>query len=462
MPRLFLGVLCVIALAPSLFAQATFGSLIGTVSDPAGAVVAGAKVTVRSEERGVSYGAVTNESGNYIITQLSVGDYTAEFEAPGFQRLVQKEVRIALGTSTRVDAQLTVGQVTEQVSVTSAAPPLVTDRAEVSTALTSKEIRDLPTLNRNITSLQLLMPGAQRVLGQHASSENPQGGIQINNNGQTFGSTNFMIDGTDNNDPVLGIVIVNPSIDSVEEMKYTGGNFDAEFAQAGGAVIQVETKSGTNQLHGSLFEFLQNNIMNARNPFSEPSRTTASALESVRWLAWRTDPEEQAVRLWRLPGHTPAHRRVSPDNRAYRRQCAVEISARSAERIFDPQTGTPMDGAACPSQTTAFLRTASRRRRGIAYQSAAAPQLRCRPGAINNNFTSQASDNYDADQFDIRVDHYLNDSFRYFSRYSFADFRRVAPAAFGQDVGGPGLSGLLVFRRRLRRAIRTSLGIQLC
>src|SRR5688500_6089215 len=96
MPRLFLGVLCVIALAPSLFAQATFGSLIGTVSDPAGAVVAGAKVTVRSEERGGSYGAVTNESGNYIITQLSVGDYTAEFEAPGFQRLVQKEVRIAL------------------------------------------------------------------------------------------------------------------------------------------------------------------------------------------------------------------------------------------------------------------------------------------------------------------------------------------------------------------------------
>src|SRR4051812_21756284 len=83
MPRLFFGVLCVFALAPSLFAQATFGSLIGTVSDPAGAVVAGVKVTVRSDERGVSYGAITNESGNYIITQLSVGDYTAEFEAPG-------------------------------------------------------------------------------------------------------------------------------------------------------------------------------------------------------------------------------------------------------------------------------------------------------------------------------------------------------------------------------------------
>src|SRR4051794_34904263 len=207
--RLPLYAICLVAFTPSLYAQATFGSLLGTVTDPAGAVVSGAKVTVHSQERGVNYSAVTNESGNYFITQLSVGEYTAEFVAPGFQRLMQNEVRIALGTSTRVDAQLSVGQVTEQVNVSSAAPPLVTDRAEVSTALTSKEITDLPTLNRNLTSLQLLMPGAQRVLGQHASSENPQGGIQINNNGQTFGSTNFMIDGTDNNDPVLGIVIVN-------------------------------------------------------------------------------------------------------------------------------------------------------------------------------------------------------------------------------------------------------------
>src|SRR5712692_2426243 len=116
-----------------------------------------------------------------------------------------------------------------------------------------------------------MMPGAQKVLGQHASSENPQQGIQINNNGQDFGSTNFMIDGTVNNDPVLGIIIVNPNIDSVGEFKYTTGNYDAEFAQAGGAVIQVETKSGTNDYHGSWFHFLQNNEMNARNPFSEPN-----------------------------------------------------------------------------------------------------------------------------------------------------------------------------------------------
>ena len=115
------------------------------------------------------------------------------------------------------------------------------------------------------------MPGAQKMSWQHATSENPQQGIQINTNGQRFGSNNFMIDGADNNDPVLGIIVVNPAIDSVSEFKYTTGNYDAEYAQAGGAVLQIETKTGTNEFHGSLFEFLQNNITNARNPFSEPN-----------------------------------------------------------------------------------------------------------------------------------------------------------------------------------------------
>ena len=428
-----------LSLASSLHSQATFGSLIGTVTDPAGAVVAGAKVTVRSEERGVSYGAVTNESGNYIVTQLSVGDYSAEFEAPGFQRLVQKEVRIALGTSTRVDAQLTVGQVTEQVNVTSSAPPLVTDRAEVSTALTSKEIQDLPTLNRNITSLQLLMPGAQRVLGQHASSENPQGGIQINNNGQTFGSTNFMIDGTDNNDPVLGIVIVNPSIDSVKEMKYTGGNFDAEFAQAGGAVIQVETKSGTNQLHGSLFEFLQNNIMNARNPFSEPLGPPP-----LRWNQFGGSLGGPIMKnkLFLFGDYQGTRRRTGASVLTTVPTEAVRNGDFSAfaERIYDPLTGdadgrgrTPLANNRIPADRISPQARTLINMLPLPNSGAA--------GAINNNFTSQASDRYEADQFDIRVDHYLSDSFRYFFRYSFADFRRVAPAAFGQDVGGPGLSG---------------------
>src|SRR5262245_36853664 len=129
--RVFVLILIGTVAATRLSGQATFGNLLGTVTDPAGAVVSGAKVTVTSEGRGAVNSTVTNESGNYFVTQLSAGTYTVEVQAAGFQRLVQTQVEVHLGTSTRLDAALTVGQVTEQVNVSGTAPPLVTDRAEV-------------------------------------------------------------------------------------------------------------------------------------------------------------------------------------------------------------------------------------------------------------------------------------------------------------------------------------------
>jgi hypothetical protein len=168
-----------------------------------------------------------------------------------------------------VDAKLEVGDVNQEITVSETPPLIQSDRAEVSDTLQSREISQAPIANRNFTQLELMMPGTTKMSWQHASSENPQGGIQINTNGQLFGMNNFMIDGADNNDPVLGIIMINPAIDSVQEFKLTSANYDAEFAQAGGSVIQVETKSGTNELHGSLFEFLQNNIFEARDPFTQ-------------------------------------------------------------------------------------------------------------------------------------------------------------------------------------------------
>ena len=421
------ALLCLFSVA-RVFAQATFGSLLGTVTDPAGAVIANAKVTIKSEDLGVTYSTTSNDSGNYFQTQLPPGSYTVEFEASGFQRYITKAVQVSVGTSTRVDVSLTVGQVTEQVSITSDAPPLVTDRAEVSTALTTKEVKDLPTLNRNFTSLQLLMPGAQKVLGQHASSENPQAGIQINNNGQNFGSTNFMIDGTDNNDPVLGIVIVNPAIDSVREYKYTSGNFDAEFAQAGGAVIQVETRSGTNQWHGSAFEFLQNNIMNARNSFSEPNGPPP-----LQWNQFGGSiggPIRQN-KLFIFGDYQGTRRRTGASVLTTTPTAAMRNGDFSAftERIFDPQSGS-VDGTGrvqFPNNIIPPNRISSQARSLINLLPA--PNSGA-PGAINNNFTTQASDRYDADQFDVRGDHYVYRTFPVFQPLQLRGFPSCRPRSF--------------------------------
>jgi hypothetical protein len=432
--------LCFIISVANVQAQATFGNLIGTVTDPAGAVVANAKVTVTSLDRGTVVTTATNESGNYTQTHLDPGRYKVEVEAPGFQRYVIEEAVISIDRSTRLDARLTVGQVTEQVLVTSAAPALVTDRAEVSVTLQQKQVEDLPLLNRNLTALQLLLPGAQRAPGQHASSENPQGGIQINNNGQHFGSTNFTIDGMDNNDPVLGIIVVNPSVDSVGEFKYTTGNFDAEFAQAGGAVIQVETRSGSNEIHGSLFEFLQNSQFNARNSFSEPAGPPP-----LRWNQFGGSIGGPVVKnkFFYFGDVQFTRRRTGASLLTTVPTQAVRNGDLSAFNVpvFDPLSGSPNGSG---RQQFAGNRIPADR---ISPQARALlnllPMPNTAPGSLNNNYTASASEKFDSEQYNVKADHYISERWRYSIRYTLADFEKNSPPAFGVEAGGPSLGNLL-------------------
>lgn len=437
----YLGTLALAFLLPAILAaQATSGNILGTVTDPAGAAVPGAKVIITSLDRGTTYDTTTNEAGNYVQSALPTGMYTVQFEASGFQRYTQNEVRVSVDRSTRIDATLTIGQTTEQVTVTGASAALVTDRAEVSTGLETKQLRDLPTLNRNLTTLQLLMPGAQRVLGQHASSENPQAGLQINNNGQTFGSTNFMIDGTDNNDPVLGIIIVNPAIDSVQEYKYTTGNYDAEYAQAGGAVIQVETKSGSNQYRGSLFHFLRNNNLNARNSFSEPLGPP-----QLKWnqFGGSFGGPIRRNKLFFFGDFQGTRQRTGASLLTTVPTEAVRNGDFSA---FNVPVYDPLTGDASGAGRTLFPGNRIPANR-ISPQAAnlikLLPQANTGGGAFNNNYNASGSEQFDGNQFDVKVDHQVSDRFRYFSRYSYAGFLKISPPAFGPNVGGPGLSGLL-------------------
>ena len=167
------------------------------------------------------------------------------------------------------DIALEAGEVSEVVTVEIAGELLKTDRADVSTTFTQKQVEDLPIIDRNFTKLILLTPGTQQQLWNHAASENPQGSTQTIVNGQTFSGTGYQLDGTDNRDVILGIIVINPTFDSVGETKITSSNYDAEFGQAIAGVASVQTKSGTNEFHGSLFEYLQRDRFQARNPFSQ-------------------------------------------------------------------------------------------------------------------------------------------------------------------------------------------------
>lgn len=444
------------------FGQAVFGNIIGTVTDPTAAVVAGAKVTITDVGKGITVSTTTNASGNYTQTHLSVGTYRVSIEAAGFKTVVQQNVSVSVDTSTRVDVVLELGAVTQEVTVSASPALLKTDRADVSATLSSQQVTNLPVLNRNFTELELLLPGTTKMNWQHASSENPQGGIQINTNGQLFGMNNFLLDGTDNNDPVLGIIIINPTLDSVQEFKMTTGNFDAEFAQAGGSVIQVETKSGSNEIHGSLFDYLQNNVFKARNPFSEGLHAPGTPAPKNRGIP--------PLRLNQFGGSIGGPLIKNKlfgfgDYEGGRRRIGASVLTRvptAAERqgdfsafgipIYDPATGNP-DGTgrtqfADPTRATASnpggLNIIPLNR--ITSQATnllnLLPPPNLTPSSPSDpNFTTGGSEQFDSDRFNIKVDHYLTEKLHYFVRTSYAGFLKISPAAFG-EAGGPALSGL--------------------
>ena len=262
-------VLClVLALkAPMALSQAVFGSIFGTVTDPQEGGVVGAKVTVTSVSKGTTQEATTNESGNYTVTHLIPDVYSVRIEAPGFKVHEVKNIQVSADSSAREDAQLEVGAVTQTVEVSGEVEQLKTDRADVAIEFNSRYVEDLPILNRNFTNFELLSPGTQKLVGwSHAATENPQGGQQIFVNGQHFSGTAFELDGTDNQDPILGIIVVNPNLDAIQESKIAMQNYCAEFGKAVAGVVTVQTKSGTNEFHGSGFYDFRGDGQQARDP----------------------------------------------------------------------------------------------------------------------------------------------------------------------------------------------------
>lgn len=212
--------------ATSAIAQQIFGSIIGTVTDPSGSAVANAKVTIANVDKGTSADVMTNDSGNYTKGQLIPGNYTVTIEAPGFSKVVSNAIVVTPDQAAQFNASMQVGNVQQSVEVTAAAPLLQTDRADVAQTFSSQQISELPSIGRNLQAFTLLDPGTAKLGWQHASDENPQGSIQMVVNGQLFDSTGYYLDGTINQDPILGIIVINPTFDSVTEVKQSNQDYD--------------------------------------------------------------------------------------------------------------------------------------------------------------------------------------------------------------------------------------------
>jgi hypothetical protein len=468
-------VLCVLS-SQAAFGQAVFGSILGTVSDPSGAAVAGAKVTVTSQTKGTTEQTTTNESGNYSVTHLIPDVYTVRAEGTGFKILEFKDIQVSADNGSRVDGQFVVGSTSEQVEVTAEAPQLKTDREDVSIELNAKMVEDAPILNRNFTSFELLSPGTQKLVGwSHAATENPQGGQQIFVNGQHFSGTAFELDGTDNQDPILGIIVVNPNLDAIQEAKISLGNYDAEFGKAVAGVVTVQTKSGSNDIHGSADWFRRTDALAARDPFTQfkPDPVTGRLIPSSRWQQFAGTIGGPIIKnkLFFFADYQATRQKNGISNQEtiptallkstcvtggtfcdfsdYAAKIGSGIAGDPSNYLYDPTSSADLSGggrlAFCGVQgdvpAASCLPANNFKIPVSAMSTAALNMLAAFPnptsGGATNNFVGAGAGPYNQNSFDTRIDFNAKPTVQVFGRFSLDYFSLSGTPSLGA-VGGIG------------------------
>jgi hypothetical protein len=441
-------------------AQAVFGSILGTVTDPQGAAVPGAKVTVTNKNKGTTQQTTTNDSGNYSVTHLIPDLYSVKVEAQGFKSTEQQSVTVQADAGSSVDLQLQLGATTESVEVTSEAPQLKTDRADIATTFNEKYVEDVPILNRNFTTLQLMAPGSQKIVGwSHAATENPQGSQQIFTQGQHFSGTAFELDGTDNQDPILGIIVVNPNLDAVTEAKVSLQNYDAEFGKAVSSVVTAQTKSGTNDIHGSGFWFRRTDATQARDPFTQYAADpiTHRFIPSSRWQQFGgtiggpiikdklfffgdyqgTRQSNGVSGTFTLPTNNVIDSCTQTTGNCDLSEY-LTAGVTGGGQVFDPATGNPNTGAG----RTAFAgNLIPNSRISPAARAILAAFPKPQTGSVLNNYIGSGSGPFSQNSFDTRIDYAASSTISVFGRFSLDYFKLSGTGILGA-VGGPG-NGLL-------------------
>jgi Carboxypeptidase regulatory-like domain/TonB dependent receptor len=464
--------------APRACGQAVYGSIDGRVADSSGGGVSGATVTITDLERNVARTTTTNASGNFTQPHLIIGRYRVEVEFAGFKKEIVENIAVAVDTVHTVDVTLQPGDVKQTITVTDEAPLLKTERTDVSTTLSERQVDELPNFGRNFSNLLLLTPGTVQFCWGDTSTENPQGGIAVNVNGQMFVGVGSILDGTDNRDFLYGNMLIVPNLDAVVQMKVTSANYDAEFGQASAAVVTTSTKSGTNDFHGSVFYYNRNDSTYARDPFAEstPDPVTGRYIPVTNWNQFGGSVGGPIIRnkLFFFADYQGT-RAVDGGSALVEVPTAAEragdFSAWAAPSIGDLiYNPLPISGgglSVSPGSRQQFVATPSGPNANPYCTPASSgyvaslggcpnmiPTSMISPVSLNlikllpmptnpnaptgtPNYAASVSDTYHASALDGRADYFYSDNLRFFDRYTFTQFYKSAPGIFGPVIGGP-------------------------
>jgi Carboxypeptidase regulatory-like domain len=438
-------------------AQAVYGSIYGTATDKTGASIPNAKITVTDVSKGTSVSVQSNASGLYRVQHLIPDTYTVQAEAKGYDNTLVKNVVVFADTAPEVNLQLSVGSTSETVTVTDQTPLLQTDRAEVSTILDARAVENLPNMDRNFTEFELLTPGTTYIgwsVGE--GSGNPQRSGQIEVDGQLPFATGYELDGTDNQEPINGVAVINPNLDSVSEMKVNAQNYDAEFGKAVAGLVTAQTKSGSNQFHGSAFEYRRSNAQQARDPFanapsaSEPNPTLPSTLHNQ--FGGSIGGPIKKDKLFFFVDYQGLREKTGSSQLTTVPTLKAETTCTSGAGFCDLSdyiSGTNTLQAYMPNSlqdTTDAGRTefvnnqipvADLSPAAVAFLKLLPAPNAGAPGLVTNNFAARGSGSFVTNQPDVRVDYQRSEKLHLFGRYTLFQGNISGSPYFGA-AGGPG------------------------
>jgi hypothetical protein len=431
--KLALCVLAVILAAPLYVnGQQVTAAIQGQVIDPSGAPVVSAAVTAKDVDRGTVFTSSTNSEGIYSLPRIPVGRYEIRAEAKGFQTAVQTAVTLELNQTAKVDFSMKIGQVSETVEVSSAAPLLQTETTMLGTVINSKTNEALPLATRNYVQLTLLAPGSVHPDPSTMTNGSATGGggrPYVNGNREQ--ANNFLLDGLDNNQVSDNLVGYTPSVDAIEEFNMITNNASAEFGNYMGGIISTSIKSGTNQYHGDAFEFFRNDVLNAN---SWSNNWNGSPRGKVRWnmfgatlggpikkdkLFFFVDYQGQRLNF---PNSTGTISLIT----AAERQGDFSALLAKGIQLYNPFQLIAAGTGTCPVSATAGCRTPFPNNQiplnlldPVAKNLFASSKypLPVTSGLQNNYFNTSSSHIY-ADQGDVKIDYNLGEQDRIWGRYS--------------------------------------------
>ncbi len=434
---------CLLAIsAPHTFAQVTTGTILGTVQDPSGAAIAEADIAITDLAKGTTTHYKTDQAGAYTAPFLIPGTYSVTVEKAGFSKELNSNVTLDVDQRARIDFSLKVGQVSQTLEVTAAAPLVQADSAELGQVIGKTQVEDLPLNGRDFAQLVDLVPGV--TAGQPgenlsgSSSFNPRAASNFNALGSQANTNAWLVDGIDDNEWTFNTVMVQPSVESIAEFKVLTGSFSAEFGRGAG-VVSVSTRSGSNDYHGEAFDYLRNSWLDARNYFN-PTTQKQPAYRRNQFggavggkiirdkLFFFADYYGQRslkgiVNLNSVP--TLAERTGDFSN--YRNSSGALIP------IYDPLTTAVVNGQTVRRQYPNNIIPATELSQ-VGLNIASIYPLPQTAGSFNN-YTSAANQIIDDNGGNTRLDYRLSDKDSMFFRYSFEQFVQSAPNPL---VGGSG------------------------